>query len=115
MTPHSTATFEHLAEYVDDVVRRLRVQMREGTLDLLDVLVRDGVEPLVAELRQQVPAKDTFLRRDAAGLLSLGACVPLDEPRCELLERLYLLFRGGRHEGGCAAAEQLHLSGLTPT
>src|SRR6185295_10553211 len=88
---------EKLAEDREHVVHGLAALRREVRLEMLDVLVGDRIELLVAEYRNEMVPRDRLLRLDAARLLAVGRRVAFDESRVKLFEGRDLLlgFRVG--------------------
>jgi hypothetical protein len=50
------------------------------TLQTLDILVRDLVQPFCAKQRDEVHLQDCFLGGDSAGLLSVRTSMAVDKP-----------------------------------
>ena len=83
--------------------------MPQPVLELLHVLVGDGVETLCAEHREQVVLQHQLLMRDAARLRLVRARMAVHEARRELFESRDLL------PAKCGTADQeLALPSLAP-
>jgi hypothetical protein len=64
-------------------------------LQALHLLVRDRVETLRTERRNQMPLQNRFRCGDPARFVTVGTRVAVDESRRELCKRGYLLFHCG--------------------
>ena len=110
MTSHSTAFFSSDAQHRQHVVDGLRRPLRQRVLQLLDVLVRDRVQPLVPSNGTRCTLQDGLLRGDPARLLPIRPRVAVEEPRRELFKCGHLLL-GLRQ----AVLQQVPLTVLAPS
>jgi hypothetical protein len=91
ITSHSTAFFKSTLSIVSTLFTVFGARFRKLMLQALDVLIRDGTQPLCPQRGNEVHVEDCLLRCDAAWLLTVRHRVALNESATENFQCQHLL------------------------